>query len=275
MTSQSFKWRVIFWEPPVSRAPALTSQLSDITPTGRPPSRARPTIAVLPQSAPISNHESASTTFRTMALASYIRVFFRGMILLKSVSDLEIGSSHSTMGGSFDWPQLGKYESTFLICSKHSASFAAKLSIVPFVQWILGPPRSRSVRSSSNVANSTTCGPALNKLPMSPAMTEKWQDTARAAPIPIYRLSSAGEGPKGWSVPVFIHTAGPRTAARLGRPMLRPLIASRNPGTPGTYDHPFVLMVLTDPPPEDPSVSLTIGSCIARASFSAYTCADA
>lgn len=35
---------------------------------------------------------------------------------------------------------------------KHSASLAARLSIVPFVQCIDGPPRSVKERPSSNVA---------------------------------------------------------------------------------------------------------------------------
>jgi hypothetical protein len=35
---------------------------------------------------------------------------------------------------------------------KHSASLAARLSMVPLVQCIAGPPRSLKVRPSSNVA---------------------------------------------------------------------------------------------------------------------------
>jgi hypothetical protein len=78
-------------------------------------------------------------------------------------------------------------------------------------------------------------------------MTLKWQAAARAAPRP---------------------TAGPRIRPRLGIPALSCATTTSKPARGGMYDQPSVRMVVTEPPPEEPSTSLRMGRRRVRASFS-------
>jgi len=105
--SQNFRWRVIFWLPAASNAPALTSQFKDIMPTGRPASLARPTMAVVPHKAPISNQESISTTEVMMTRGSYMRALRRGMIV-RRFSQGRSGRSSDVMVGGGELPELGR-----------------------------------------------------------------------------------------------------------------------------------------------------------------------
>lgn len=61
------------------------------------------------------------------------------------------GSEEGSVGGREE-PELGRYERMVRSWVKQSTSVAARLSIVPFVQCMLGPPRSVKERPSSNVA---------------------------------------------------------------------------------------------------------------------------
>src|ERR1700749_5001302 len=95
-----------------------------------------------------------------------------------------------------------------------------------------------------------TFGPALKRLPMPPpVITEKWQAVTLAAPSPI---------------------AGPTIAPRFGIPAFIAFATVLNVRSIGKYDHPEVLIVVTLPPPLDPSTSLMFGSLRAIESSSMY-----
>jgi hypothetical protein len=64
-------------------------------------------MAVVPQSAPISNQESTSATDVMMMRGSYIRAFRRGMIVLRFSQGRSMGSEEGRMGGNEE-PELGR-----------------------------------------------------------------------------------------------------------------------------------------------------------------------
>ena len=133
-TSQSLRCRVIFWLLAASRASALTSQFNHVNmPTGRPESRASPTIAAVPQRAPISNQLSESTTDMIIFLGLYILAFLLGIIVRMS-SHIRLGASSEFRTGGNELPELGRNPKTVLNYSEYSSSSSAKLSIVPLVQ---------------------------------------------------------------------------------------------------------------------------------------------
>lgn len=67
-------------------------------------------------------------------------------------------------------------------------------------------------------------------------------------------------------------TIGPNNAARLGIPILSCSAAILKPGLLGMYEKPCFTIVLTDPPPEDPSANLIIGKRKESASISRNIC---
>ena len=107
--------------------------------------------------------------------------------------------------------------------------------MAPLRAWIFQPPS--SCLSSFSPSRSTTGGPATNSAACSLTSTEKCAAARCAAPRPATEpRPSATRG----TVPMFSTTHS-------------------QPLTPGTFERPSVSMVLTEPPPPEPSTMRTSG----------------
>ena len=124
------------------------------------------------------------------------------------------------------------------------------VSMAPLRVWMSAPPS--SCLSSAWPSRATTGGPATNIADVF-VITEKCVEASRAAPNPATEPSPSP-------------TTG--TSARLAVMRQKPLVV---PMPPGRLDAPVVSMVLTEPPPPEPSMMRTMGSRNSAAMSSAIS----
>src|SRR6266550_440302 len=145
----------------LSSTPASTAGWLAITPTGRPPSRAKPTSRLPPKSRCTSKKPPPSTTRLMTSCMSYGVLALSGTTSSRSSSRRSGGSSDGWIGAPSRLLE-GRYDSRVRIAASDSSSESCTKCATPEVAPCTSAPPSCSKSTSSCVTVFTTLGPVTN-----------------------------------------------------------------------------------------------------------------